>query len=141
MIIQPRDPSWIHAYWELNFQTLDSGRAKLGPEGREAELFLRVYELRGQSLARFDVARWFDVGVYHRIGDWTLEMSPPDRAWGVEIGLKCRGGTFIPLARSNIVRTPPNQPSDRVDEKWGVLSRPMPGSWGSESSWTFRANR
>ena len=140
IIAQPRDPSWIHAYWELRPHTLESGKTKLGSQGAEAHLTLRVYELKSDSASQFDVARWFDIGVYHHIGDWTIEVGPPDRPWCVEIGLKARGGFFIALARSNIVRTPPGGPSDRIDEKWGVLSESMPGSWGP-SSWMLRANR
>lgn len=140
IIAQPRDPNWIHVYWELKLETLESGKGKLGSQGAQAHLTLRVYELKNDSARKFDAARWFDIGIYHHIGDWTIEVSPPDRAWCVEIGLKTRAGLFIALARSNIVRTPPDRPSDRIDEKWGVLSESMPGVWGP-SSWILRASR
>ncbi len=140
IIAQPRDPNWIHTYWELKLETLESGKVNLGSQGTEAHLTLRVYELKSDSARKFDVARWFDVGIYHHIGDWTIEVNPPDRAWCVEIGLKTGAGLFIALARSNIARTPPDRPSDRIDEKWGVLSESMPGVWGP-SSWTLRASR
>lgn len=140
IIAQPRDPNWIHVYWELKPETLESGKGKLGSQGPQAHLTLRVYELRSASAAEFDAARWFDIGIYHPIGDWTIEVGPPDRAWCVEIGLKTRAGLFFALARSNIARTPPDRPSDRIDEKWGVLRESMPGVWGP-SSWTLRASR
>lgn len=113
VVLQTRDPRWIHAYWELAPSTVAQGREKLGAdEGASAELVLRLHPE--------ETSRWSDVRLTPGSQDWYLEVEP-DGAWFVEIGLKGSRGTFLPLIRSNSVRTPPDRPSDRIDEEWGVL--------------------
>ncbi len=111
IVLQTRDPWWLHTYWELKSATVSRGRAQLGAEAEAAFFALRVYQ---------EGASWFDIPVHSEVGDWYIEVKP-DAAWTVEIGLKTPGGRFLALARSNTVRTPPDRPSDRIDEKWGVL--------------------
>ena len=125
IVVQPRDPWWLHSYWELMPAALERGRARLGDEARDAHMVLRVYEE--------DTPRWFDVPLTHDARDWAIPVDPPDRAWTVEIGLKGPRGTFVALARSNTVRTPPDRPSDRIDETWGWLSS-IPAGWPGVSS-------
>ena len=104
IIVMPRDPWWLTAYWELLPSTLEQGRKKLNEE--EVQLILRVYE--NGTIHRCDVS------VSDSISDWTLEVIP-DRAWGVEIGLRSSTGQFLPLVRSNRTRTPPDRPSHGLD--------------------------
>jgi hypothetical protein len=121
IVLQPRDPWWLHTYWELLESTVARGRKKLGVEGSAAELTLRVYE-EGTS-------RWFDIRLAPGAADWYIEVNPPDSSWTVEIGLKTRWGRFLALARSNTVRTPPAGPIEGMNGKWGYLrafSQPLP---------------
>ncbi len=134
ILLQPRDPHWLHAYWELRPETLAQGRARLGQEAQGAELILRVYEVEGTDSSSAKILRWFDLRLTPFASDWYIEISPPDRAWMVEIGFKGPQGTFIPLARSNTVRTPPDQPSDLIDEEWGYLEGLPQGRWPGSSS-------
>lgn len=137
ILLQPRDPRWLHAYWELAAGTVAKGRARLGAEGSAAELILRVHE-EGSSRS-FDLRgltaqdRSFDVRLVPGSQDWYLEVEP-DRGWFVEIGLKSSQGSFLPLARSNVVRTPPDRPSDRIDETWGVLEGVEPAAGPAPTS-------
>jgi len=118
----------LHAYWEFRADTLHRGRERLGAQGARAEWILRVYEEES--------SRWFDIHLTPQANDWYIEVNPPGRAWTVEIGFKAPSGAFVALARSNTVSTPPDRPSDLIDEKWGVLREIAPTHWGG-SSWTF----
>ena len=108
IIIQLRDPWWIHAYWELLPATVARGRKSLGEEGESADLTLRIYE-EGTS-------RFFDLLLNPEAKERPLQVEP-GRGWVVEIGLKSGSGRFIPLARSNSVRTPPDRSSGGIGEK------------------------
>ena len=105
--------------------TLSRGRERLGSEAGAAELILRAYEVQ----ARAEVVRWFDVGLSYGAQDWYVQVDPPGRSWFVEIGWRGPSGRFIPLAKSNIAKTPPEGCSDRIDEEWGILSEAWPASW------------
>ena len=106
IVLQPRDPWWIHAYWEL---TPDAG----------AQRILRIYEE--------ETSRSFDIPLIPGANDWAIQVRP-DQAWVVEIGSRGTHGRFTALARSNSVRTPPDRPSDRIDEDWRVIES-MPAGW------------
>lgn len=124
IVLQPRDPWWLHAYWELTPPRVAAGRAELGAEASSAGWILRVYDE--------DSPRSFDIGLSPGASDWAFEVKP-DRTWIVEIGLRALSGRFVPLARSNRVRTPPDRPSERIDPEWGLIGslsggRPSPSS-------------
>lgn len=119
IVLQPRDPARLHTYWELTEPTLANGRKRLGAEGETATLTLRVYELKGSG--RPGTLGWFDILLTEESADRQIEVTPPDRSWRVEVGLKSAQGTFLALARSNIACTPPDRPSDQVDERWGLI--------------------
>lgn len=124
IVLQPRDPRWLHAYWELTPAHVAQGRAKLGAEEGAAVWILRVYEEESP--------RWFDVDLSPGASDWTLQVES-DRTWLVEIGLRALSGRFVPLARSNRVRTPPDRPSERIDPEWGPIDS-LSAGWPSPSS-------
>ncbi|MBI3333352.1 MAG: DUF4912 domain-containing protein [Candidatus Omnitrophica bacterium] len=126
IVLQPRDPRWIHAYWELLPETVSHGWAELGKEGAASRMILRVCEEES--------GRWFDIDLKVDARDWTIAVEPPDRGWTVEIGLRAPSGRFLALARSNTVRTPPDHPSDRIVEDWGLLEGLPQGRSGTYSS-------
>lgn len=107
-----RDPWWIHSYWEVTPEGIGESHRKLAdPESR---LTLRVYDVS----ERIDMTHFWDIEVYHRIGNWYVEVGKPDRNFLIDIGLKSRSGAFATIARSNSAHTPPAGPSDRSDEAW-----------------------
>ncbi len=107
-----RDPWWIFSYWEVTPGGIDVAHRTLAdPESR---LTLRVYDLSGQT----DLDRFWDIDIFHRIGNWYVDVGQPDRSFLIDIGLKSRSGAFATIARSNSAHTPPAGPSDRLDEEW-----------------------
>jgi hypothetical protein len=110
-----RDPAWIYAYWEITPDGLAGGRRRVG-DG-EAKLTLRVGDLtEGMERASF-----FDIEVYHRIGNWYIEVGRGGRTFVVEIGVKSRAGEFSALSRSNPTTTPAGRVSDDLSEEWWTV--------------------
>jgi len=45
IILQVRDPRWLHVYWELRDQTIQGLKRKLGDDFSRAKKVLRVYDI------------------------------------------------------------------------------------------------
>ena len=117
LIAQPRDPHWLHAYWEAPEIAWATARRQLGAEGTPT---LRVYELTGPSFTSQTIRRWCDVTLPPFTEDWHVEVQQPATWWCLELGLRGPGERFVPIVRSNLVETPADHPSDEVDEGWGL---------------------
>ncbi len=112
IVLQVRDPLWLYAYWELRPATLKKSRVRLTAGSQPARLILRVYEE--------GTPRWFDIEPTVESDEWAIQARP-DAAWSVEIGLRTPRGTFAALAKSNVVRTPPDGPLNRPDSSSSFL--------------------
>ena len=133
LILQARDPHWVHAYWEL------SGAAERRADGGRARL--RVYELSEPQFSPQTIRRWFDVTLTPEARDWFIEVGQPAAWWCVELGILDPEG-FVPLVRSNLVETPADRPSDEFEEGWprlaDALAAQMAGSVcssGASAAW------
>ena len=63
VVLQVRDPRWLHAYWELQDPAIDKLRARLKDRFHNARLILRVYDV---SLIIFDgnnAHSFFDIDI------------------------------------------------------------------------------
>jgi hypothetical protein len=109
-----RDPRAIYVYWELSGGAYS--RACAGKS--DAELAGAVWVLR---VARVDDGQFFDIPVDPGAGNWYLHVEPGG-SYQVKIGLVLASGSFIELAASRVVSTPPESISDRVDEQWMLVS-------------------
>lgn len=110
VVLQVRDPNWLHAYWEL--QELKEGF-------HHARLILRVYDISQIIFDGSNAHRFFDIEINGYLGTWYIQVSP-GRSWCVELGFRLNDGTFIKLLRSNTVHTPLDGPSCITDEEWMV---------------------
>lgn len=115
LVILPRDPRWIHAYWEVAPYTWDEARKQFGDLLKSGRPVLRVHSTRSGKSDFFDV----DVRVDAR--NWYVHSPEPDGDWHAELGLVLPDGRFVLLAISNRIRLPAGQVSDITDERWGVL--------------------
>lgn len=113
LVLQARDPHWVHAYWEL------AGTAERRAAGRRT--LLRVYELSAPRFSSKTIRRWFDVTLTPEARDWFIEAGQPAAWWCVELGMMEPRG-FVPLARSNLVETPADRPSEEFEEGWPRLA-------------------
>jgi hypothetical protein len=115
LVLMPRDPYWLFAYWEISEPTRERIRNEWG-EGdlAAAEPVLRVYRyLWGKE----EIESSYDIPLPDGTDSWHLQVGVADRLYHVELGWK-RHGQFFAVLRSNIVRTPRDAVSDIIDENW-----------------------
>lgn len=120
IILQVRDPRWLHTYWEVRGSTLDRLKSELGDEFYRARRVLRVYDVSQIIFDGSNSHRFFDIEIGERANNWYIEAEGPGRSWCVDLGLLLPGGRFITIVRSNTVTTPIEGPSWITDEEWMI---------------------
>ncbi len=120
IVLQVRDPWWIHAYWEVNASTLERLRNELKDEFYSAKRTLRVYDVSYIIFDGNNAHRFFDNEVSEQNNNWYIDTGGPGRSWCVDLGLKLASGKFITIVRSNTVNTPLAGPSWITDEEWMI---------------------
>lgn len=108
LVLQVRDPRWLHSYWELGDAASHHDR-----------LILRVYDVSLIIFNGNNAHSFFDVDIAGPLGNWYIQVAP-GKSWCAELGFKLTDGAFIKLLRSNTVHTPHEGPSSVTDEEWMV---------------------
>lgn len=120
IVLQVRDPYWIHAYWEVRSQTLDRLKDELRDEFYKARRALRVYDISHIIFDGKNAHRFFDIQLNEHANNWYIDTGGPGRSWCVDLGLLLADGRFITIVRSNTVYTPLEGPSWITDEEWMI---------------------
>jgi len=120
MILQVRDPRWIHAYWEVAASTIERLKNELREDFFNAKSLLRVYDVSDIIFNGENAHRFFDIQVNEFANNWYINTEGPDRSWCVDFGLLLPSGRFVTILRSNTVRTPLEGPSWITDEEWMI---------------------
>ena len=120
IILQVRDPRWLHSYWELRERTIDGLKSKLGDDFYRAKKVLRVYDVTNIIFNGFNANSFFDIQINDFANSWYVDTAGPGRAWCVDLGLMLADGRFITILRSNVVQTPLDGPSWVTDEEWMI---------------------
>lgn len=113
-VLMVRDPFWVHAYWDLDAESVT--RAKL--EGG-VQLTLRVHDVTdviyngSNSHYHFDVAMPFD---FQRV--WYFNVPNDGRTYLAEVGYLRADGRLIALARSNAGTTPHAKISTIISDRF-----------------------
>ena len=117
-----RDPSWIHAYWEITPQKYHEALSSLElKSGESANRVLRIYDVSGSTFTGHNANLYFDIHLDETARNWYFRVDP-DRTYCAEIGLLSPRGEFVSIARSNSVRTPRAGMSDVIDDQWGSVA-------------------
>lgn len=120
MILQVRDPWWLHSYWEVTLSTWESLKHKLKDMFFGAKKVLRVYDVSHVVFNGNNAHKFFDIELSHESNSWYIDTGGPGRSWCVDYGLKLPNGEFVTILRSNTVATPLDGPSWVTDEEWMV---------------------
>jgi hypothetical protein len=120
IVLQVRDPWWIHAYWELRGLTLERLKGELNDEFYRAKRILRVYDVSQIIFNGSNAHRFFDIEVGPEANNWYIDAAGPGRSWCADLGLLLSSGRFITVVRSNTVHTPIEGPSWITDEEWMI---------------------
>ena len=119
IVILVRDPWWIFAYWEIRHDREEDIVKKIKNDGDEiAKSILRVYDVTDVNFNGKNAHSYFDIDLKGLANSWYINVGSPDRSWVVDIGIVTRGGSFYPLARSNVVKTPRYGMSEKLDAEW-----------------------
>jgi uncharacterized protein len=123
-----RDPYWLHAYWEVTPETLETARRELGDEWRDHRLVMRVFGFasEGEAVRDEERADRYDIELPSSATNWYLNVGRPDRAYRIVVGILTRTGRFRALVRSNDVRTPRDGYSPVTDEEWTTPAAAFP---------------
>jgi len=120
IVLQVRDPWWIHAYWEIRQSTLERLRNELKDEFYRAKRTLRVYDVGHIIFNGTNAHRSFDIQINEQANNWYIDTAGPGRSWCADLGLLLPDGGFITIVRSNTVHTPIEGPSWITDEEWMI---------------------
>lgn len=120
IVLQSRDPWWLHTYWEVVPQTFDRLKAQLGDDFYRAKNVLRVYDVTNIIFDGTNAHRFFDIYTSPGATNWYIDTKGPGRSWCVDFGLLLPDGRFIMIVRSNTAYTPIEGPSWITDEEWMV---------------------
>jgi len=119
MVLQVRDPWWLHTFWEVSGATLDRLRNELKEEFSRSKWILRAYDVSNINFNGNNAHRYFDIFISEGAMSWYIDAAP-GRSWCVDLGLLLPNGKFITVLRSNVVTTPLDGPSDVTDEEWMI---------------------
>ena len=120
IVLQVRDPRWIHAYWEISAQAYERLNNEFKDELYRAKRILRVYDVSQIIFDGKNAHRFFDIQINEGASNWYIDTPGPGRSWCVDLGLLLTDGRFIMLVRSNTVSTPIEGPSWITDEEWMI---------------------
>lgn len=118
IVLQVRDPFWMHAYWEIAEDMAQNLRRQLGEELDRSQLTLRVHDVTGVTFDGHNSVRSFDKEVHPFANNWYINVEESDRSYCVDLGLVTGASQFYLISRSNTVHTPRIGPSWIVDEEW-----------------------
>lgn len=116
LVLLPRDPQWMHAYWEVASYTWAEAERNFGGAIRSG----------GRPVLRFTntvngAKNTFDVSIQIEARNWYIFSPVRGGQWQAELGLVLPDGRFVLLAISNEITLPLGQVSDVLDEKWAVM--------------------
>ena len=120
IILQVRDPWWIHAYWEIQAGTFEKLKNELRGDFYKAKHILRVYDVSYIIFDGTNAHRFFDIQINEHANNWYIDTGGPGRSWCVDLGLLLPDGRCITIVRSNTVTTPIEGPSWVTDEEWMI---------------------
>ena len=123
LVILPRDPLWIFAYWEIDDLTRKELKKKFGANYSASRYDLRVYDVTDIDFDGSNAHAYFDVQINPDANNWYINCQKTNRAWCVDLGLILPDGKFYPIIRSNVVKMPRVGISPIIDEKWGILQK------------------
>lgn len=126
LVILPRDPQWIFAYWEFNKGYLSGIKEKYGEDVfQKNPVIIRSYDVTDVIFDGTNAHSYFDVEVNIDAKNWYFQASSIARNYHSEIGILLKNGEFISLTSSNTICMPSGKVSDICDEEWMVVKEDL----------------
>lgn len=123
LVILPRDPHWIFAYWDISDKTSSRLKKKYGSAIFEKSNFvLRIHDITGFKKFPGSRSRKFkEMSVNFNSRNWYINVEDSSRTYCVQLGIKTKDGKFIQILLSNTVITPSGRVSDATGEQWMLV--------------------
>ncbi len=111
IVMMPRDPEWSYVYWDVPNEHKEELRRQGGQQ-----LLLRLYDVTNldREVQYPNSVQEYPVDELAR--EWYVPILKSDRDYLCEIGYRCPDGSWLMLARSATVHTPPVYPSDWIED-------------------------
>lgn len=120
LVLMPVNPYWVHMYWELSVKIQARIRRQLENGLLPA---LRVYDVSFIEFNGNNAHRTLEATLNLDTDKWYMNVPFPGAYYLAELGLKSPEGKFIPLLRSNVVKTPKKSVSSNTDVEWYNLKK------------------
>ena len=111
IVIMPRDPQWSYVYWDIPNEHKEELRRQGGQQ-----LVLRLYDVTDINPELETASSVQEYPVDELAREWYVPIPVSDRDYLCEIGYRCADGTWLVLAGSKPVHTPPVYPSDWIED-------------------------
>jgi hypothetical protein len=124
IVLMPRDPEWLFAYWELEPGRQAELLEALSTERKRARTILRVHDVTAQAEAGAgepaleESADYEVIEVAPSADHWYIKVGRPDRRYCVEYVVVAPDGRAVSLAASGVVAAPPDCISEDRSETW-----------------------
>ncbi|MBI5574036.1 MAG: DUF4912 domain-containing protein [Elusimicrobia bacterium] len=123
LVILPRDPYWIFAYWDISDKTSSQLKKKYGSDIFEKSNFvLRIHDITGFKKFPGSRSRKFkEMSINFNVRNWYINVENPGRTYCVQLGIKTKDGKFIPILLSNTIIMSSGRVSDVLGEQWMLI--------------------
>ncbi len=122
LVLLPRDPRWLFAYWELREETVRRARVA----SAMGKPMLRVYDVTDIHFTGFNAHRQVDVDVKLETTNWYINVPEGGRLYLAEVGFLAKDGRFTPMARSNTIGVPPDSLSPLLLDQFVTVRVDVP---------------
>ncbi len=115
LVLLPRDPYWLFAYWEVSRATRQFLESEAQKSWESLELLLRIYRFNQETN---EEESHFDIQITPSADNWYIKAGVPNKKYRVELGCLLPDKGFKPILTSNMVTTPRDTLSEIIDENW-----------------------
>ncbi|HOZ11437.1 MAG TPA: DUF4912 domain-containing protein [Thermotogota bacterium] len=116
----PVNPSWLSFYWDFSKQ-MSALVDRLSRENQP--VMLRVYDVTFLIFNGSNAHRIWEYRINGKEKKYYVQVASPAASYLAEIGYYNEAGVFVPLLRSNLVKTPASSLSNRQEERWIDLAK------------------
>ncbi len=124
IVLMPRDPEWLHAYWGIPHERFEIACVEAGATPETARTLLRVHDVtdrldRSSGRPRLADSEDFETVELDPSADhWYIRVKRPGRLYCVEYLVAGPSGQTVSLAVSNLAAAPSDHVSDVTEETW-----------------------
>lgn len=136
IVLMPRDPQWLHAYWGISHERFENACAEVGATPETAKTMLRVHDVtdrldRSSGRPRLTDSKDYEtVELDPSVEHWYVRARRPGRLYCVEYVVEGPDGRTVSLAVSNMAVAPSDHISEETEETWTTGRGRTVGAFG-----------